>query len=102
MSEVAHIFEVKGDEMDQTLRRDAHLDPPRLPSGVPVRLAAAAPALWRVIDRKGHVIGHLQAIADGSGIRYRVRRFRASSRAFLELGEFWRIEEAIDCLRFAR
>lgn len=55
-----------------------------------------------MIDRKGHVIGHLQAIADGSGIRYRVRRFRTSSRAFLELGEFWRIEEAIDCLRFAR
>ncbi|MCP2636731.1 hypothetical protein K0817_009160 [Microbacterium sp. HD4P20] len=87
--------------MDQTVRRDAELATPRVPSGIPLRLAAAAPALWRVIDRSGRVVGHLQALSEADGIRYRVRRFHPPSRAFLDLGEFWRIGEAIDCLRFA-
>lgn len=75
---------------------------PTLAPGVPLRLADAAPALWRVIDRSGRVIGHLQALAQGSGVRYRARRFHAASRAFLELGEFWSVDDAVDCLRFAR
>ena len=70
--------------------------------GVPVRLAPAAPSLWRVIDRGGRVIGHLQALTESSGIRYRARRFQATTRAFLELGEFWSADDAIDCIRFAR
>ncbi|MHC2999082.1 hypothetical protein OB08_07115 [Microbacterium sp. HJ5] len=75
---------------------------PTLPPGAPVRLAPAAPSLWRVIDRRGLVIGHLQALAQPGGIRYRARRFHAASRAFLELGDFWSVADAVDCLRFAR
>jgi vacuolar-type H+-ATPase subunit B/Vma2 len=78
------------------------LDAPDLPPGSPIRLSAAAPALWRVIDGSGRVIGHLQAVAAGAGIRYRARRFHPASRAFRELGEFWSAGDAIDCLRFAR
>ena len=68
----------------------------------PVRLAGAAPSLWRVIDRSGRVIGHIQALVQSDGVRFRARRFRAATRAFIELGEFWSIDDAIDCLRFAR
>lgn len=75
---------------------------PQPAPGIPVTLAAAAPALWRVVDRGGRVIGHLQALAVGSGVRYRARRFHAATRAFLELGEFWSLDDAIDCIRFAR
>lgn len=75
---------------------------PSVAPGVPLRLRAAAPALWRVIDRRGVVIGHLQAVAKKGGTRYRARVFQASSRAFLELGEFWSADDALDCLRFAR
>ena len=78
------------------------IDTPAVAPGVPLRLADAAPSLWRVIDRSGRVIGHLQALAQGNAIRYRARRFHAASRAFLELGEFWSADDAIDCLRFAR
>lgn len=81
---------------------DIRIDAPDLPPGAPVRLAGAAPSLWRVIDRSGRVIGHLQALAQGGGIRYRARRFHAATRAFLDLGEFWSVDDAIDCLRFAR
>ena len=75
---------------------------PSVPAGVPVRLARAAASLWRVVDRSGRVIGHLQAIAQPDGVRFRARRFHAASRAFLELGEFWNAADAIDCLRLAR
>lgn len=75
---------------------------PAVPPGVPLRLLAAAPSLWRVVDRRGVVIGHLQALTMSGGIRYRARRFQATSRAFLELGEFWSAGDALDCLRFAR
>ncbi len=68
--------------------------------GTPVRLTAAAPALWRVTDPAGRVIGHLQAVAEETGLRYRARRFQSASRAFLDLGDFWRVDDAIDCLRF--
>ncbi|MCW3494332.1 hypothetical protein [Microbacterium sp. SSM24] len=76
--------------------------PPKIPSGVPVRLLEAAPSLWRVVDRRGVVIGHLQALAKGGAIQYRARRFHATSRAFLDLGDFWSLSDALDCLRFAR
>lgn len=75
---------------------------PTVGPGIPLRLRTAAPALWRVIDRRGLVIGHLQAVAQPGGTRYRARVFRPSSRAFLELGEFWSADDALDCLRFAR
>lgn len=75
---------------------------PSVPAGSGVRLASAAPSLWRVIDTRGRVIGHLQAIAGDAGIRYRARMFHTTSRAFRDLGEFWSAADAIDCLRFAR
>ena len=54
------------------------------------------------IDGSGRVIGHIQALAEAAGVRYRARRFHARSRAFRDLGEFWSAGDAIDCLRFAR
>lgn len=82
---------------------DTHTtDTPAVPPGVPLRLLAAAPSLWRVVDPRGRAIGHLQAVARAGGTRYRARRFHAASRAFLELGEFWNASDALDCLRFAR
>jgi len=74
---------------------------PRLTRSTPVRLAPAAPALWRVLDKTGKVIGHLQAVSQRGGVRYRARRFHPASRAFRELGEFWTADDAVECLRFA-
>lgn len=78
------------------------IDAPAVSPRTPVRLTAAAPMLWRVSDRSGRVIGHVQALADHAGMRYRARRYHAGSRAFRDLGEFWSADDAIDCLRFAR
>lgn len=75
---------------------------PAIPPGAKLRLAVAGPALWRVVDASGRVIGHLQALAEGAGVRYRARRFHTASHTFRDLGEFWSADDAIDCLRFAR
>ncbi|MEU1970589.1 hypothetical protein ABZ477_02950 [Microbacterium sp. NPDC019599] len=76
---------------------------PRLRRGSHVRLAAAATALWRVIDDRGRIIGHLEALAvDGGGTRFRARRFHTASGAFRDLGEFWSADDAVDCLRLGR
>jgi hypothetical protein len=75
---------------------------PPLRRGTPVRLATAASGLWRVIDARGRIIGHLEANPQHHGVRYRARRFHAASRVFRDLGEFWSADDAVDCLRFAR
>ena len=75
---------------------------PVVPEGAPVRLSPAAPGLWRVLEASGRVIGHIQAGAAEAGMRYRARRYHTASRAFRDLGEFWSVGDAIDCLRFAR
>jgi hypothetical protein len=67
-----------------------------------VQLVAAGALLWRIVDRSGRVIGHLQAMREGSDIRYRARRFHAQSRAFRDLGEFWSIDDAVECVLFTR
>jgi hypothetical protein len=75
---------------------------PMISTRSPVTLARAAAALWRVIDRDGRVIGHLEAIVGTGGVRYRARRFQASIRGFRDLGEFWSADDAVECLRYVR
>ena len=102
MSEVAHIFESEGRRIMWETSDPKLASQPILSKGTPVRLTWAAPALWRVMDASGRVIGHLQASAQRQGVRYRARRFHTASRTFRELGEFWSADDAIECLRFAR
>lgn len=81
------------------------LDPaeaPRLSRRAGVRLVAAGPGLWRVIERSGHVSGHLRADDTDQGVRYRALRFHPVSRGFRELGRFWSAEDAVDCLSLVR
>ncbi|HKP07397.1 MAG TPA: hypothetical protein VJU58_09115 [Microbacterium sp.] len=80
-----------------------------LASGTPLlaprtgmRLVAAAPSLWRVLEPGGRVIGHLQEVAQSGGTRFRARRYNPAAHAFRDLGEFWSADDAVECLRFAR
>ncbi|MCR2809447.1 MULTISPECIES: hypothetical protein [unclassified Microbacterium] len=75
---------------------------PNLSRARGVRLIRAAPALWRIVDGRGLVLGHLRAIGQGAQLRYSARRFHAPSRAFLELGEFWSADDAVECVTFSR
>ncbi|GAA3209973.1 hypothetical protein [Microbacterium terregens] len=77
-------------------------DAPALSRVRSVRLVRAAPALWRIVDRHGLVLGHLRAIGQGAELRYSARRFHAPTRAFRELGEFWSADDAVECVTFTR
>lgn len=68
--------------------------------GSPLRLVAAGPDLWRVVDDGERIVGHLQRIAGGSDPRYRALRYQPSRRGFRTVGDFWSAEDAVDCLRF--
>lgn len=68
--------------------------------------AATAPSLvalgldrWRVLDPAGAVIGVVDALSRPDGMRYRARRYRWSVRAFVDVGEFWRRDDAVAVLR---
>jgi hypothetical protein len=87
--------------MAPTLSVDA-TDAPRLASGTTLRLASIAADRWRVVDPSGRIVGHLAARRDPGGARYRARRYHAASRAFLDVGEFWSPDDAVDALRFDR
>lgn len=75
---------------------------PELSPHSPVQLVHAGPRLWRVLALNGHAIGHLQAIDDAGGTRFRARRFHTASHTFRDLGDFWSADDAVDCLRFTR
>lgn len=62
--------------------------------------------LWRVTRRSGEVLGYIESFAQGSNaqdaaIRYRAKRMFSAGRPSMPLGEFWSIDDAIDCFRFS-
>ena len=54
--------------------------------------------LWRVADGTGAIVGHIERRADVEGDRFVARRISLGART-LDLGTFWRIDEATDCFR---
>ncbi|MFE6733727.1 hypothetical protein [Microbacterium sp. NPDC057650] len=63
-------------------------------------LQRAGDRLWRVIDEKGGIRGHLRVVADPLGIRYRAERLQTTTGVFLLVGEFWDADDAVSALRF--
>lgn len=62
-------------------------------------LVRAADHLWRVQDRREHVLGHLRLVADPLGVRYRAERLHLPTATFRIVGEFWRADDAVAALR---
>jgi hypothetical protein len=61
-------------------------------------LVVVRDGLWRVVDRTGAVIGHIERRAHADGEQYLARRIVMSTRR-IELGAFWRMADAADCFR---
>lgn len=64
------------------------------------RLERAGDRLWRVVDARGAIRGHLRVVADPLGIRYRAERLQLASGSFRLVGEFWDANDAVAALRF--
>lgn len=56
--------------------------------------------LWRVTRTAGEVLGYVEKYPVPDGFRYRSKRLSARQRRFLVVGEFWSVDDAIECLRF--
>jgi hypothetical protein len=56
--------------------------------------------LWRVTRPSGDVLGYLEQFRVRAGLRFRAKRFLVRQRRFVEMGEFWSMDDAIDCFGF--
>lgn len=74
------------------------LAPPQI-SSAREHLVRAAHHLWRVQDRRNHVLGHLRIVTDPLGLRYRAERLHLATGGFRVVGEFWDPDDAVAVLR---
>ena len=70
----------------------------RLPGLAAVQLNDA---LWRITRPDGEVLGYIERFAVREGERFRAKRFLPRQRRFLVDGEFWSMDDAIECFRAA-
>ncbi len=53
--------------------------------------------LWRITRPSGEVLGYIEQFRVRAGLRYRAKRFIVRQRRFIVMGEFWGMDDAIDC-----
>jgi hypothetical protein len=70
----------------------------RVPSIRGLVLWPVKDGLWRVLNRSGAVLGHIERRTDADGDHFAARRLIAATRT-MDLGTFWRIDDAVDCFR---
>lgn len=54
---------------------------------------------WRVLGDRGAIVGLVEERATPRGVGYRARRYRWRAREFVDVGDFWRLEDAVASLR---
>jgi hypothetical protein len=64
-----------------------------------VALVRLNQSLWRITRPGGAVLGYVERFPAPAGVRYRAKRFQARQGRFVVDGEFWRMDDAIECLR---
>lgn len=56
--------------------------------------------LWRVTRPQGEVLGYVERSSSPAGHRFVAKRLLQRQRRFLAVGEFWSLDDAMDCFRF--
>ena len=56
--------------------------------------------LWRVTRTDGEVLGYIEQVTTAAGSRFVAKRMLQRQRRFLPVGEFWTVDDAMDCFRF--
>jgi hypothetical protein len=87
------------------MRTTSTRTPAPLPAGATgsrsaARLQQVNDRLWRVTRATGELLGYVESFDSPAGDRYRAKRYLLRARRFDVLGEFWRIDDATDALRF--
>lgn len=55
------------------------------------------PTLWRVSARDEHVLGHVRLVDARNGQRFAATLILPGGIRTMFLGEFWSLEDALDC-----
>ncbi|WP_147436235.1 hypothetical protein [Mycetocola manganoxydans] len=55
--------------------------------------------LWRATVADGRIVGHIERRDGVDGTEYVAKRLAPGQSRFHTLGEFWRMDDAMDCLR---
>lgn len=56
--------------------------------------------LWRITRTTGEVLGYVERVTTPAGHRFTAKRMLQRQRRFLPVGEFWTVDDAMDCFRF--
>ncbi|NQX10083.1 hypothetical protein HQQ80_00390 [Microbacteriaceae bacterium VKM Ac-2855] len=64
-------------------------------------LTSVNPRLWRVSAPTGAVLGHIERTEQAGTERFAARRLRAGMPSGQSLGEFWSVDDAVECFRVA-
>jgi hypothetical protein len=56
--------------------------------------------LWRIVKADGEVIGYVERKDTAAGSRYTAKRMLSRQRRFLPIGDFWTVDDALECFRF--
>jgi len=56
--------------------------------------------LWRLTRADGEVIGYVERFGGTGAPRFRAKRMLQAQRRFVAIGEFWSMDDALDCFRF--
>jgi len=56
--------------------------------------------LWRITRAAGEVVGYVQRIDSSAGHKFVAKRMLPRQRRFLAIGEFWSLDDAMECFRF--
>ena len=54
--------------------------------------------LWRATVADGRILGHIERRDDADGTTYVAKRLVPAQARFHTLGEFWEMDDAMDCL----
>jgi hypothetical protein len=64
-----------------------------------ISLVELANGQWRVTRATGEVLGYIESVDEGRDRKFSSRRLVSNQRASLPLGDFWQMDDAIDCFR---
>jgi hypothetical protein len=55
--------------------------------------------LWRVTRADGDVLGYIERFLERGLDRFRAKRMIVAKQRFYPVGEFWLIDDAVDCFQ---
>jgi hypothetical protein len=58
-------------------------------------------ALWRITRPDGEVAGYVERFTETRGTRYRAKRLIVRQQRFVSVGEFWSMDDALECFRLS-